>query len=256
MKLKFQISEPPASLAGPDIPVHEEFPRFDRRNISDEVYEFLKERIVSRQFAPGQRLNLAELERQMCISRTPLKDALKRLSVEDLVEIRPRSGTFVTAPQKSDVAEAFDVRRVLEAYAVELAIPRMTEVELTQLREIVDHLRQLVLAKNWSRIYPEYVGLDREFHQLLVQRSNNKRLFVTWQQTNLHALLARVRYRRTERELDQSQREHEAILAACEARDAVGAAKLMAQHIERAKRSLLEDMGERTLPLNSASEHK
>ena len=78
-------------------------PRLSRANLSDEVYEALKEGIFRKHFAPGERLDLGKIEREMGVSRTPVKVALNRLAVEGLVEIVPRSGTYVTSPTTSAV---------------------------------------------------------------------------------------------------------------------------------------------------------
>jgi DNA-binding GntR family transcriptional regulator len=76
-------------------------PDFTRPNISDEAYAALKERILSRQFSLGERLNMSQLEGQIGISRTPLKDALNQLALEGLVEIQPRRVTFAVNPTDS-----------------------------------------------------------------------------------------------------------------------------------------------------------
>jgi len=212
--------------------------------MSQEVYDILKEKILSKYFAPGQRLNLAEIEQQMGVSRTPLKEALNRLALEGLVEIKPRKGTFVTDPSPTEIAEAFDVRRVLEVYAVELAAKRVTESQLQQLRDKVKKLRSLTEVEDWTQIYQEYVAIDHEFHRLIVEFAGNKRLKELWEQVNTHVQMARARYRSAERELDQAQREHEEIMKAFEARNIDALREAMSYHIERAKQSLLRDLEE------------
>jgi DNA-binding GntR family transcriptional regulator len=219
-----------------------DLPRLTRRNMSDEVYEALKERIISRQFVPGQRLRLVEIERQMGVSRTPVKDALNRLAMQGLVEIRPRKGSFVTDLAPAKIAESFDVRRVLEVYAVELAAQRVTESQLQQLRDIVKELRRLTSVEDWDQIYLEYVALDHELHRLIMEFAANKRLEEIWEQVNVHVQMARARYPRAERELNLAQEEHEQILKAFEAKDIAALQRTMGHHIERAKQSLLRDL--------------
>jgi len=219
-------------------------PRLSPRNISQEVYEILKERIFSKQFSPGERLRLTEIEKQMNVSRTPLKDALNRLAVEGLVEIKPSRGTFVSDPSPTEIADCFDVRRVLEIYGVELAAKRMTESQLKQLRDMVQKLRGFTDTEDWSRIYQEYVALDHQMHRLIMEFAGNKQLQQTWEQINMHVQMARVRYRRAEEELDLAQAEHEELLRAFEARDVGTLQGVMSHHIERAKQSLLRDLDE------------
>ncbi|GAB4534717.1 MAG: GntR family transcriptional regulator [Anaerolineae bacterium] len=217
-------------------------PSFTRPNISDEVYAVLKERILSRQFAFGQRLNLSELEEQMGISRTPLKEALNRLALEGLVEIQPRRGTFVVDPTAREIAESFDVRRVLEVWAVELALKRVTESELEQMRDLVTTLRRLTDIEDWDGIYQEYCSLDHDLHRLIVEIAGNQRLKEVWEQVNVHVEMARTRYGKLERERELTQQGHERILRAFETRDLPALREAISHHIDQAKQSVLEDL--------------
>jgi len=233
-----------------------DLPRFDRRNMSDEIYEVLKDKIIQQDFAPGERLNLGEIGKQLNVSRTPLKDALNRLSVEGLVDIQPRRGTYVSAPTKEEIAEAFDVRNVLELYAAALAIPQMKEQHLEKMRAMVKRMRSLVSGEDWTSIYQQYASLDHAFHRFLVELSGNGRLLWVFDHVNVHVPVARVRHlqaagalnltqqehERIEEEVNLTQREHEQIMAGLEARDAEAVARELKSHLKRAKSSLLADM--------------
>jgi DNA-binding GntR family transcriptional regulator len=217
-------------------------PRISRHKISDAAYEILREKIVSKEFAAGQRLDLDAIEGQLGISRTPIKEALARLEMEGLVTIVPRSGTYVTDPAPEEIAESFDVRRALEVCAIELAVQQLGDEDLEDLRAIVQELGDLAAAADRDAIYPRYLALDHQLHQKLVAFSGNQRLCQAHERENLHAQMARIRYRRSERELDVAQEEHERIIAALEAKDAEAAKAEMDAHLRRAKRSLLADM--------------
>lgn len=219
-----------------------DLPLLPRPNISDVVYDILKAQILSRHFAPGERLNLGELEQQMGVSRTPLKDALSRLAVEGLIEIESRKGTFVTNPTLDEIAESFEVRCVLEVYAVELAARRMTESQFENVRSIVEELRQLTRAEDWDQIYQKYVRLDYNLHRLIMEIAGNKRLKHVWEQVNVHGQMARIRYGTAEGQLDLAQKEHEEILHAFETRNIPQLQQAMSRHIERAKQSTLQDL--------------
>ena len=218
-------------------------PRIKTRKISETAYEILRERIVSKEFAPGQRLDLDAIGQKLGISRTPIKEALARLEMEGLVSIVPRSGTYVTNPDAGEIGESFDVRRALEVYAVELAVQRASDEAIEELGAIVRELGELAAEEDRDAIYPHYLALDHQFHRHLVALSGNQRLCKAHERENVHAQMARIRYRRSERELDLAQEEHERLMAAMKTRDVQTAKAEMGAHLVRAKRSLLADMG-------------
>lgn len=220
-------------------------PYLTRPNISDEVYAALKERILSKQFAPGERLNLSQLEEQMGISRTPLKDALNRLALEGLVDIQPRRGTFVVNLTPAEITEAFDVRRVLEVYAVELAVQRMTESQFERMNDLVKALRRLTDIKDWDGIYRQYCSMDHDLHRLILEIAGNRRLKEVWEKNNVHVEMARTRYGELERERYRTQEEHEEILRAFERKDLPRLQEVICHHIDRTKRSVLQDLKQR-----------
>jgi DNA-binding GntR family transcriptional regulator len=212
--------------------------------ISDEVYEALKTRILSKHFVPGERLNLPQLEQQMGISRTPLKDALNRLTVEGLLRIEPRKGTFVSDPTPLEISESFEVRRIIEIHAIRMAAECITEDDLERIRDYIKELRRMVDLEDWNEIYQDYVRLDHELHKQIVAVACNRRLRNIWEQVNTHVHMARIRYGTAEGELDIAQKEHEEILQALEARDLSAVEQAMSNHIDRAKRSILYDLVE------------
>ncbi len=217
-------------------------PMIHTPRISEAAYQILREKIVSKEFAPGQRLDLNAIEKKLGISRTPLKEALLRLEAEGLIVIVPRSGTFISDPGPEEIAESFDVRAALEIYAVKLTVERATDKEIGELRAIVQELADLAAKKDRDAIYPRYLALDHQFHQQLVALAGNERLCQAHVRENVHAQMARIRYRRSERELDLAEEEHKRIIAALEARDAETAQAEMGIHLMRAKRSILADM--------------
>jgi DNA-binding GntR family transcriptional regulator len=217
-------------------------PGIARSRISERIYNILKKRILSKQFAPGDRLNLAEMAQQMGVSRTPLSTALNRLAIDGLVEIIPNSGTFVTDPTPEDIEEAYDVRQVLEVYAGKLAAERLMDADLERMREIIGELQELIDGQDWAAVYQRHLELDHRFHRLIVESAGNKQLKRLWEQVNVHVQVARIRYRRSYREFDLSMKEHEEILKALEDRSAVRVQHWLGSHIERSKQELLSHL--------------
>lgn len=221
-------------------------PKINAPSISNRVYEILREKILNGELTPGMRLDLQSIEKQLGISRTPIKEALYQLDIDGLVEINPRSGTYVANLMPEDVAECCEVRRVLEIYAVELAVQRASDEEIKQLRALVQELAELTAMKDPDAVYTRHLRVDHEFHRQIVALAGNSRLSRAHARENIQEQIKRIkhiRYSQSGLELDIIQQEHERIMAAIEARDAEAAGAAMNAHLRRAAKTLLADMG-------------
>lgn len=187
-------------------------------SVTDQVYDVLKERILPRQFGPGQRLNLDELEHQLEVSRTPLKDAINRLAMEGLVKVYPRKGTFVTSLTQETLREVFEVRLALELYAGEQGIGRITPEALQRMREIVADLENIIDGDVYSD-YGAFVAKDRDFHLLIIDLVENQTLHDMYQSLNVHVQIIRTSYTEIDKRVLKTHDEHKAILRAFEAGD-------------------------------------
>src|SRR5688572_10149403 len=125
---------PPASQsAAADVAL----PPLARRRATDEVYDVMRRSILTNVFRPGQRLPIEEISKQLGVSLTPVRHAIQQLATEGLIEIRPRSGTFVASLDVQDIAETFDIRRALECLAAEHAVRNITDEQLRSARRLV-----------------------------------------------------------------------------------------------------------------------
>jgi DNA-binding GntR family transcriptional regulator len=220
----------------------EDLPEVTRPNISEEVYRILRERFLSGQFRPGERLHLDEMQKQMQISRTPLKDALNRLAVEGLVIIKPRSGTFLAPLNVREVSESFDVRNVLELYAIETLAPAISETQLRELRALLQELRQELQRARETKDYVCYVDDDHKLHAMIVEFSGNLKLRDAWSQVNVFVQMARLHYEDETEEFAVTQKEHEDIMRALERRDPAQARAALNWHIQRSKQGMLASL--------------
>ena len=138
-----------------------EFTKLQRQRAADEVYQALRQAIVGYHIKPGERLDVEELSGKFGVSLTPVRGALQQLATEGLVEIRPRSGTFVASLTAQDVEETFQLRCALECLAAELGIRNIGPQELRRLKELVRSLRIIGLQDRAGDSDGRRVGVPR-----------------------------------------------------------------------------------------------
>jgi DNA-binding GntR family transcriptional regulator len=205
--------------------------------ISDQVYEYLRGEITTGRLVPGERLDLDQLVERLKVSKMPIKEALGRLATEGLVDIQSRRGTYVGRVDARDLEETFEVRRVLEMLAGELAVKRVRESDLARLRE-------LIVRMEGSSEVAAHVELNFQFHGLIVELSDNRKLIEMYERLSVPIQVAGIHYRSEgwlER-LAQEQQEHRAIIKALASRDDEGVTRAISAHIKRGRRSLLDDV--------------
>jgi DNA-binding GntR family transcriptional regulator len=203
------------------------------QHVNEKVYELLLARILSQEFAPGQRLQVDDIAVALGVSRTPVKDAINRLCVEGLIVIRPRKGTFVADITPQGIGELFDVRLMMELHAAELAVPRATAQDLVEMRELVVSLGSFVEGDHYVD-FEAFLELDNEFHLRIMRMADNALLLKLYRDINLHVQVARA-YQSVPgaaNEALQTHHEHQAMLAAFEARDVSAAREAVTTHVK------------------------
>ena len=190
----------------------------DLRSLSERVYEYLVERILTGVLVAGQRIDADDLSRVLGVSRTPIKDALGRLAAEGLVEISPRRGTSVSTVTLKDVEEIFDVRKMIMLFASDLALRNATSVDRQRLREMLVQLEAYVVGDDYTN-YADFLRLDHELHSYIVDLAGNTRLSALYESTNIQMSMARFGYTHGPSMTSDAiaiHREHSAMVAAFE----------------------------------------
>jgi DNA-binding GntR family transcriptional regulator len=187
----------------------------------------LRDLIVEDEMPSGTRLNERQLCERLGISRTPLREALKVLAADGLVELLPNRGARVAPLDEKAVEDMFQVMGALEALAGTLACARIAEAELAEIAA----LHYEMLAQYTRRRLPEYFRLNQAIHGAIVAAARNPVLSATYQ--NLADRLRRARYAAnlSDERWRQAVTEHEAILAALQARDGATIATLLDRHL-------------------------
>ena len=218
--------------------------KLERARASDSVFDVLRESILTRVFSPGDRLDIKALATQLGVSGTPVKDAINRLAAEGLIDIRPRSGTFVAEISPGVVAETFQIRRALECLAAETLVDRLTPDLLQRFSRLLEELDRPIKSEADRA---EHVRANTALHALIVEGSGNRRLFEVYTSLNAPLTIARVHSRRRPdaRRLEQEHAEHRAIVDAIDARDREQLIRTLGDHIRRAGDVLVADLAAR-----------
>jgi DNA-binding GntR family transcriptional regulator len=205
----------------------------------------LRQLIVEGAIAPGAKLNERELAEQLQVSRTPLREAIKMLAAEGLVELLPNRGAVATLLSPQDVADTFEVIAGLEEQSGALAAQRIGEQELAEIRA----LHYEMLAAYTRRDLSTYYRLNAQIHDRINAAARNPVLTRTYRQVNARLQALRFRSNFDERKWQRAVAEHDAMVQLLAARDAAGLRTLMRQHLEHKRDAVLEQMSAGTLAM-------
>ncbi len=199
---------------------------------AEAVYDELRRRILSGVLGPGAPINQDALAPELGVSVTPVREALRRLEAEGLVQFEAHKTGIVTPLSRSEVAEVYDIRQQLDPYAAGLATVRVSDADLRE-------LERLSRAKASSDPVAQ-VGINRAFHRAIYASSGNAMLTGIldrlWERTDRY----RVMLVTTEVDVVTVAHEHVEIVEAMRARQPRRVAKLIRAHVATA-RSLIED---------------
>ncbi len=209
-----------------------------RQRASDEVYESLRRAILSATFSPAERLQVADIAKKLGVSMTPVRAAIQQLASEGLIEIRPRSGTYIVRLSADDVRETSEIRCALECLAGELAAARITDEDLAQFKNLLKAMAAPITSPKARKAHE---ADNSRFHQKIIECSGNRRLMEIYEDLNAHLHIARLHRQDEEWEsrLPLEAAEHEEIVGALEARNPRRTREALQRHILRATDSML-----------------
>ncbi|OUM93945.1 MAG: GntR family transcriptional regulator [Firmicutes bacterium ZCTH02-B6] len=200
------------------------------------VFEAIREAIITGHLKPGERLMEIQLAEELGVSRTPVREAIRKLEQEGFVVMVPRKGAYVADISMKDIAEVFEIRGALEGLAAELAAERATEEQLERLERLLVEIGECIERQDVDGM----IEKDTAFHDLLFSASHNERLVQIL--SLLREQIQRFRSRtlaRVER-MKVALEEHKAIVEALGRRDSELARSLAEAHIESAQSSLMK----------------
>ena len=136
----------------------------DGESIEKSVYKFLKKAVFAGYFQPGERLIESTLAENLKVSRTPLREAIKRLETEGLVEITPNKGAAVLKSSPEEIEEMYFIAGVLEGFAMELAIDNLSDEDIKRMMEI----EEILETEECHRDYEKWLKLNHQFHDIYI----------------------------------------------------------------------------------------
>lgn len=197
----------------------------------------IREAIIHGRLKPGEHLKESKLAEELQISRFPIREALRYLQKEGLVETIPYKGTFVKRLSQKDAIELFTLRNVIEALAVRLMISRLTEEMITELKQAIIDMEQAEKEGDLLTSAEE----DLRFHRLICQYSDNSRLLAVWDDLALHLKLFLLMGKSGYGIDTEYVRTHLSLLQAIEQRDAELAEAHVKIHIADGIQYLLQN---------------
>jgi len=205
------------------------------------VFETLREAIINGLLKPGERMMEIQMAEELGVSRTPVREAIRKLELEGFVVMIPRKGAYVAGISMKDIADVFEIRAALEGLAAALAAERITEEELEHLERLLVKIAECIEANDLKSL----VDVDTEFHDTLYKACRNERLV----QIVSHLREQIQRFRTTSLASPGRMRyaleEHRKIVEAVSERNIEMARAIATEHIENAENSMLETLREK-----------
>lgn len=208
--------------------------------LRDVVFNTLRESILKGEMKPGERLMEIHLADKLGVSRTPIREAIRKLELEGLVTMIPRRGAEVAQISPKGLQDVLEVRQALDALAMELACERITQEEIRRLRHACDRFREVTRTRDAVQI----AQADVELHDIIVQAGGNERLAQMVGNLSQQMYRYRLEYIKDISQHGRLIEEHEEIFRCVSTRDREAGARAIKMHIYNQEQSILTQIGQ------------
>lgn len=206
--------------------------------LRDVVFNTLREEILKGELRPGERLMEIHLAKKLGVSRTPIREAIRKLELEGLVAMIPRRGAQVAQITEKNLRDVLEVRKALDALAVELACERRTEEQVRNLRKACDVFAEVTRTQDAVRI----AQADVELHDSIIQASGNERLVQMVNNLSQQMYRYRLEYIKDVSQHKRLIEEHELIYDCILRQDQAAGAKAISTHIYNQEQSIMNQL--------------
>lgn len=164
----------------------------ETRSLVDQIYEYLRNQLITGVMPYGEVLSIKEIAAKLSVSTMPVREAVKRLEFEQVVAIQPRRSCQVRKPSRKMIREAYELRIVLELFALSKIAGAVPPAALGKLRGVVARMRALQREPDTARRASRAVNLDRDFHAEICALAENDLLSAYFQQLNMHVNMSLI----------------------------------------------------------------
>jgi DNA-binding GntR family transcriptional regulator len=221
-----------------------------RRALHEQATQRLRLMLVEGRIAPRAKLNERELTEVLQVSRTPLREAIKMLAAEGLVELVPNRGAIAVALNEADVLNTFELMAGLEGLSGELAAQRITNAELAEIRAMQFEMMGAYTRADLSNYY----RINSMIHSAINAAAKNPVLTSTYNQVNARLQALRFRSNQNGEKWKRAVKEHEKMVEALAARDAAGMRALLQQHLYHKRDAVIGQLRRTSAATNQASQ--
>lgn len=208
--------------------------------LRDVVFNTLRQAIITGEFAPGERLMEISLANRLGVSRTPVREAIRKLELEGLVIMIPRKGAQVARITEKNLRDVIEIRTVLEEFAAVLACERIDQAVLHDLRQAHEDFIRSV--ENGDIL--DIVDKDETFHDTIFRATNNDRLISIINNLREQFYRYRMEYVKDIRQRSNLVEEHRELLDAISSRDSIKAKELMKTHLLNQQQEVINNIQE------------
>jgi len=211
-------------------------------NLEEKIYKIIKDKIIYHIIKPGERIIDKNIAEELSVSRSLIRQVLSMLTKEEIVKLVPRKGFYVKEITKTEVEEIYNVRKVLESYAIGLAVLKICDDDFKKLEELF----KIAKKDLGKRKTASFIETDLQMHKLFIDKCGNELLKKIISKYNSRYIFYRIADLTPMERAEKSYLEHYEIFKAAKNRNSKSASELMRKHIEQCRKNIVDNFDKYT----------
>lgn len=206
----------------------------ENRSLTSIIFEKIREDILNGRYEPGEKIVEAKLAEELGVSRTPVREALKQLELDGLVENIPNRGVIVKGISEQDIEDIYTIRMAIEGIAARWSVERMDDSELQGLKDIYELMEFYTFKKDVDKVFE----LNTRFHETLYKATKSRYLEHVLKDFQIFIKSTRNESLKSEGRMEQALAEHKLIMEALTNRDVDQAVKYIVNHVDNSRKNV------------------